>query len=52
MSSKIVLDIVNISKDYNVDPILIDALHNNNYIKTENMIHDNAIRTIFSNDFF
>jgi prophage antirepressor-like protein len=34
--------IKNISKDYNVDPILIDALHNNNYIKTENMIHDNA----------
>ena len=34
--------IINISRDYNVDPILIDAFHNNNYVKTENMIHDNS----------
>ena len=31
-----------ISRDYNVEPILIDAFHNNNYVKTENMIHDHA----------
>jgi prophage antirepressor-like protein len=35
--------IINISNDYNVKPILIDAFHNNNYVKTENMIHEHVI---------